>query len=195
MSLVALHLMIPIRFNFGSQNAEGDQGRPGAGSGSFLQLLSTTDPNDAWRDFELTIFDLMTENPGQFIDPPYFPIFFPLEFGSANTSDTSRTLRREVGATVFDVVQRAAMADDSSGIVALLDKYGFAVTGLLAGNIALMAIFCMITLVGCTRGTMRTGARTRSIGSTYAPVSYRDKVSTVDDDAEFTVPIRNYSDQ
>lgn len=138
----------------------------------------------------------MAVNAGLFIDPPFLPPLFPVTFGSATIpGNGSQSTGGVAGAAVLDAAQSSSTTSSSSSVVSLLDKYGPVVIGLLAGNMVLMAILCVIALVGCTRGAMRSGARTRSVGPTYAPVSFRDKVSTVDDDPEYTVPVRNYSDQ
>ena len=79
------------RFNFGPKDAEGN--REGATtSGSYMQLLSTTDPNDAWTDYQLSIVtDQLLSSAGHFIDPGYLPTFFPLEFGTGKATEPSDT--------------------------------------------------------------------------------------------------------
>ena len=82
-----MHSLIQLdtRFNYG-KNAEGDLGA----DGSFMQFLSITDPDDAWRDFELSVMtDILAARPGQFIDPTLLPQLFPVEFGSATISNAT----------------------------------------------------------------------------------------------------------
>lgn len=192
-----------------------------------MQFLSITDPNDAWLDFQLSVFeDILNENVGFNIDPSLLPELFPMEFGSATApgsdsgsatasssaaatptstpttvpasaasaapaSAAAQPTTKVEGAAVLDAVSSSADAGNYSSVVSLLDKYGPVVIGLLAGNMVVMLILCIIALVACTRGAIRSGAKTRS-APTYVPVAFRDKVV---DDPEFNAPVHNYSDQ
>ena len=58
------------------------------------------------------------------------------------------------------------------------------VVGLLAGNVLLMLLLCIVALVMCTRS-----ARARRVSASYVPVRYKDKAA---DDSESSVPIYSY---
>ncbi|GJE99241.1 acid protease [Phanerochaete sordida] len=196
-------------FNFGPQNRESDQ--PGA-SGAFVQLLSLTDPEEAWLDFQLTQSFLFTHIAPTLIDPIFLPTLFPQDFSAVqNSTDTgaitpfpSPTSSGLPGAAATDVdevsgsLADAALSPDGagadSGVASLLDKYGPVVIGLLGANLAVITILCIIAIAACTRGVVRGGAKTRTISPSYAPVGFRDK-QAADYDPEESAPIRGYSDQ
>lgn len=211
-----------LRYNF-AKNAEGD-GAVTNSSTSYMQFLSLTNADDAWRDFQLSVFeDILNESVGFNIDPSLLPELFPIEFGSAATDSGSgsdagsasastaaatpttttsptpapasaaaavQPTAKVEGAAVLDAVSSSS-TDSYSSVVSLLDRYGPVVIGLLAGNLVIMLLLCIIALVACTRGAIRGGAKTRS-APTYVPVAFRDKVV---DDPEFNAPVHNYSDQ
>lgn len=191
-------------FNLGAANREGDQ--PGAG-GSFLQLLSTTDPEDAWVDFQLTRSLVLAQAFPAVIDPVFLPVLFPADFGAVesatDTAFVTPFAAAAAPAATGSAAPAGALADDAAAgpadgahgdAASLLDKYGPVVIGLLAANLGVVVLLCIVALVACTRGVVRGGARTRNISSTYAPVSFREK-PPAGYDPEDSVPIRNYSDQ
>lgn len=142
------------------------------------------------------------------LDPVLLPAFFPSLFGAVEASSgtglagtpassaapqSSSTSAGNAAGGIADI-DAAQPSGADSGVAATLDKYGPAIIGLLAANFAVMLLLCIIALVACTRGAIRRGARTRSLPSSYAPVSFRDKASTVDD-AEDSATLRDYGDQ
>ena len=108
----------------------------------------------------------------------------------SNPSSTSST--RVATGALADVASGPSSSSDNGALVSLLDKYGPVVIGLLAGNMLIMTVLCIIALVACTRGVVRSGARTRSIPSNYAPVSFKDK--GINEDPEFSAPVHSYGD-
>ncbi|GJE94330.1 acid protease [Phanerochaete sordida] len=211
-------------FNYGQNNREGDT--PGM-SGSFMQLLSTTDQDDAWVDFQETRSTILSLLYPAVIDPVFLPVFFPADFGSVQNSTgtgfitpfasdtpsppsgttTSAAAPAATSAPAPAATSRAAAAgaladldttsatpspspSANSSVTSLLDKYGPVVIGLLGANVFVMLLLCVIALVACTRGVMRSGARSRS-APTYVPVSFRDKPAAGYDPEE---NVRNYSD-
>ena len=171
-----------------------------------MQFLSITNPDDAWLDFEFSTIELLTGGGLYYIDPPFLPQLFPFEFGSFTTSsrNSSSDASTKTPAASNDVAGAAdleAVQPTSTGgishdrdVVALLDKYGPAIIGLLAASLAMMLILCIIGLFICTRGVLRTGAKTRTISPAYVPVSYKEKGPDADD-PEFNAPVHSYNDQ
>lgn len=206
-------------YNFGSMNRESDHS---GASGSFLQLLSITNADDAWVDFQTTRSVLLSTLFPAVIDPIFLPTLFPWDFGSVeNTTESGLITPFPSGApstsatatpsstsaaasTKSPAAAAAALADietssptdsgSDSSVVSLLDKYGPVVIGLLGANVAVMLLLCIIALAACARGAVRSGARTRS-APTYVPVSFREKPSGAYDDPEENAPVRGYSDQ
>ncbi|GJE94322.1 acid protease [Phanerochaete sordida] len=232
-------------FNFGPDS----QGDTSGASGPFLQLLSLTDPDDAWLDFQLTQSTIMM-TAGAVIDPVFLPKLFPQDFGtventsttgeitpfpssppstSTSPSPTSSTLASSSVATsppaslatpssspasptsaslspagpsasdavagaIADADPSRAASNADTGTVSLLNKYGPIVIGLLAANVVVMTLLCIIGLIACTRGALRGSSKMRSIAPSYAPVAFRDK-QAADYDPEESAPIRSYADQ
>ncbi|GJE94323.1 acid protease [Phanerochaete sordida] len=195
-------------FNFGPENREGDH--PGA-SGSFVQLLSLTDPDEAWLDFQLTRSFLLTQPASApVIDPVFLPTLFPADFGAVqnytntgaitpfpsavSSAPSSSPTAAGIAGTLEDAAAPSAGAESDGGVVSLLDKYGPVVIGLLGANLAVMVLLCVVALAACTRGAMRSGARMRNISPSYAPVSFREKPAAGFDPEEHA-PIRSYGEQ
>ena len=215
-------------FNFGQSDGHTENG-----TGSYIQLLSTTNESDAWTDFLVSRSTALAMTP--FVIDPNILAQIPgaldeinaeLGFGapqappdtnstsstssiasviSSTASPSSTSVARVVSSSASastTSLSRGALADvaggvstdpssDSDAVASLLDKYGPVVIGLLAGNILVMSLLLIIALVACTRGTIRGGAKSRSLPTNYAPVSFKDKVS---EDPEFSAPVHNYSD-
>lgn len=186
-----------VSFNYGA-----DPGRTQNGTGSYIQLLSTTQEDAAWVDFERSRIETLMAL--EFIVDPLVLQQFPgaldglakqlqaegLAPPPANSS-SGGTSTDNAGAQgrVLGAVESSSAG--SSSVASLLHKYGPVVIGLLATNVFVMLLLCTIALVACTRGVVRKGARTRSLPATYAPVSFKEKVS---DDPEFNAPVHSYSD-
>lgn len=180
-----------------------------AGGPSAIQMLSTTSTEDAWLDFLLSRTLALQQFPAV-VDPLWLQIIDPDSFGAPAginaTSGGDDTGSSGSGASVAGAVAdnaapsstassapssspstASASGSASAGAVAsLLDKYGPVVIGLLAGNIAVVLLLCAIALVAYLR---RGGPKSRTLPTSYAPVSFKDKV---DDDAELNAPVHNY---
>jgi len=131
----------------------------------FVQLLSTTDPDAAWAEFltarAKTLKSLPpTMDPSQLIDI----------VGGGSDGAAQGALS-------------GAVADDStddSSLTSLVKHYGPLVIGLLAGNLLIGLLLLIVGVTVCVRGVVRGGAKSRSVGATYAPVRFKDTVDGED---------------
>ncbi|GJE94321.1 acid protease [Phanerochaete sordida] len=168
-------------FNFGSANR--DQ-TPSGANGSFVQLLSTTDADDAWIDFHLTRGATLSEKYPISIDPAFLPALFPRVYSSQNATGTGALTPIAVR------VSRALEATCTDRATTLLSTYGPVAIGLLAANLAIMLLLCIIALVACTR--RRTQERT--VSATYNPVAFSNKQGS-EHDLHDDMPAVIYNDQ
>ncbi|GJE94319.1 acid protease [Phanerochaete sordida] len=187
-------------FTLGAANREGDE--KGSG-GSFLQLLATTDADAAWPDFQLTRAAALALAFPAVIDPMFLPALFPAFAAVENATSTGVITPFAAPAPAGGASPAGALADDAGAAAggggggsasAWIDKYGPVVVGLLVANLAVVVLLCIAALVACTRGAMRSGARTRTISPSYAPVGFREKAAAGYDPEE-SAPIRGYGDQ
>ena len=193
------------RYNFGA-----DTGHTQNGTGSYIQTVPTTNRDDAWREF-LVSRTLALQQLPFLIDPLLYQIIpddlFDFDNGTSSTSpaptqtstppmsasqsSTVATTSPVAVGAVSDVDLTSASSHNSA-VVSLLDKYGAIVIGLLAGNIAILVILLGIALVACTRGALRSSAGMRNISPNYAPVPFKERAATADE--EFIAPLRNYGE-
>lgn len=112
----------------------------------------------------------------------------PSTAASSVATSAPASTRPEVAGAVAGLSSPSTSSNDTSAVTSPLDKYGPVVIGLLAANLAVMLLLTSISLVACLR---KRGPTSRSVSSSYAPVSFREKV---DDDSESRVPVRNYGE-
>ncbi|EKM58859.1 uncharacterized protein PHACADRAFT_86559, partial [Phanerochaete carnosa HHB-10118-sp] len=195
-----------VSFNFGP-----DIDRTQNGTGSFMQLLSVTQEDTAWVDFERSRMETMMVL-GNYIDPAVIQQFpggldnlsqqlnglAPAPTNGTNStssssgaSGSSADNEADGESRVLGAVESSSPSSDSDSVVSRLDKYGPVIIGLLGANVGVMLLLWVISLVVCTRGVMRRGVQTRNLPANYAPVSFKDKGS---DDPEYSAHVHNYSD-
>lgn len=148
----------------------------GSGNNSFVQLLSVTDLNAAWPDFVASRSQALAAFPS-LVDPSIIASRYKTV---ANTS-TDATGSDSLGASSH------LSSDSSSGssddqLTSLVEKYGPIVIGLLAGNVAIGLMLCIIGLFVCLRVVVKSGASSRNVSPRYAPVRFKEADSRVDDD-------------
>lgn len=153
------------RFDFG----DGDS----SGNSSFMQLLSTTNLDTAWPDFTASRAAALEQLP-ETIDPQQL---IDIYTASTGNSTGSASINRP-GATIknFGASGAVETTDSSSNdkLTSLVEKYGPIILGLLAGNLVIGIVLCIIGLVTCLRSVVKSGATTRSIGPSYAPVRFKE---------------------
>lgn len=146
-------------FNFGPTPFPADHNQ--TGSGSFIQLLSTTDPDAAWAEFVTTRYDVLAQSP--FVLDPLVAAQFPgvLDMitmaiaGAGNQTAQSQSnttsTASENGASAGALAARGYWDGDIGGVSTLRKTAGRdpVVVGLLGGNILLVA--CLIGVVAWTR--------------------------------------------
>lgn len=179
MSYVNLHSYPPSaefifspRYNFGQLPT-----RISNATGAYVQMLPTTDRDAAWTDFLASRQEVLAHHP-HVIDPIVMQQLFPADFPTdlpTNTSDVPSASpsagggSSAVAGALSDAHASAAGAassgpsSDGGAVASLLGKYGPVVIGLLAGNILVMLILCIIALAACMRGVVRSGATTRAV--------------------------------
>lgn len=162
------------RFNFGSSTDS-----TLLNNGSFVQLLSITNKNDAWADF------LQTRALNSLSFPPEIDVSAAVSFIQSTTASsssvpppsTSADAGEESG-SLHDVPSGKLVNDlaagnpvDTTHILSLVKEYGMAALGLLAGNIVVGVALCYITLVACSRSRKM---QSKSLSPSYAPVQFKD---------------------
>ena len=148
-----------------------------------MQLLSVTDQSSAWTDFRLSRAAALKALP-----PVVDPVALRQIPGALDAiSQTLSVMIRpptDDSAAAPSAWPAATPAPTDGFTLELLEVSAQVVVGLLAGNVLLMLLLCIVALVMCTRST-----RTRRVSASYVPVRYRDKMA---DDSESSVPIHSY---
>lgn len=188
---------VSSRYNFGDNT-----NRTLDGTGSYIQMLSTTDPGDAWLDFQLTKMALVPIL-SPVVDPEVLALFprtlesltkkyglaLPSDSDDDSSSNDNKTSPAAAGALAgANAATSSGSGGDKSTVTALLDKYGPVVIGLLAGNLVVALLLVVIGLVAWMR---RDRAKSRRIPTDYAPVSFKEKVA---DDSTSSEPLRGYGE-
>lgn len=68
-----------------------------------------------------------------------------------------------------------------SKLTSLVEKYGPVVLGLLAGNVLIGLLLCILGLMTCLRVVVKSGVKIRSISPSYAPVRAKEEGSGADE--------------
>lgn len=145
-----------IRFDYGDD-----------GSAPFVQLLPTTVLDDAYADFNISRSTALAALP---------PTISPADLVDiANSQSTDDSAASSSSPTkVSGGAAEATTGSTDSALYSLVDKYGPVVIGLLAGNLLVGVLLLIVGLAACLRGHVRSGAKARDIGSSYAPVRFKE---------------------
>lgn len=148
-----------IRFNYGDTPSY---------NGSFIQFLPVTNPEDAWTDFkQYRAQSLVTMPP----EANYTREVAYCQHASCGSGDESKSSLD--GKEVADAVDDSAKSDDTR-VVSLMKQYGIAVLGLLAGNVVIGLVLCIIGLVACLKAK---NTPSRIINPSYTPVCFKEPES------------------
>ena len=141
------------------------------GSQPFVQLLSTTDLNEALPDFNKSRGATLAALP-----PTIAPIDLVNIANNQSTDGSAAAPTRLSGAAEASPTSSSSTSggDASAQLYSLVDKYGPVVLGLLAGNLLVGILLLIVALAACVRGRVRSGATTRNIGPSYAPVRFKE---------------------
>lgn len=166
------------RFDFG----DGDS----SGNSSFMQMLPTTSPSEAYADFVASRAKTLASLP-QEIDPNTLVGILEGGDGSSSTNSTGSnskvnpntkkpsTTNSDFGAMgAVEESTPTASSDSTDKLTSLVEKYGPVIIGLLAGNLLIGAILCVIGVMTCLRAVVKSGAKSRSINPSYAPVRFKE---------------------
>ncbi|THG99797.1 hypothetical protein EW026_g2607 [Hermanssonia centrifuga] len=147
------------------------------GVNSFVQLISTTNQGEALTDFAATRAQVLKSLPPT-IDPATFLDIYTGGDGSPAVGDVASGALDASDSTPSAV---PAGSDSSSDrLNSLVEKYGPIIIGLLAGNALIGVLLCIIALTVCLRGVVKSGARSRNINPTYAPVRFKEAEAAED---------------
>lgn len=152
-------------------------------------MLSKTRTASGWIEF-LRDRALAVSRSPHVVDPLVLRYIDSKKFGSVSGDEVkSGSSRSAVAGSLADDASSTppSTAPDSLNI---LTKYGPVVIGLLAGNLLVMTVLCVIAGVALTRGALRNRTQMRRISATYAPVGVKIKVS--EEDAEFNEHVHSY---
>ena len=127
-----------------------------------MQLLSTTDPNEAWADFYQSRTDALRS----------LPPALDLQAAIASTPLTSGP--NPSGSAAIEG-HLSSSSDSTSHLTSLVEKYGPVIIGLLAGNVVIGALLCVVGLAICMRAVVKGGAKARSVSPSYAPVQVKEE--------------------
>lgn len=130
----------------------------------FAQLLSTTQQDASWTEFQSARTKTLAALP-PIIDPAQL---IKLATGASTDNSTANAQIRTSGAISGDD------GSSDSDLTSLVKRYGPLVVGLLAGNLLVGILLFFIGLVVCVKGVVRGGAKTRTMGSAYTSVSFKD---------------------
>lgn len=144
-----------------------------SGNNAYIQLLSTTNRDEAWADFTKTRRDVLGGLP-----PALSPTVVAGAYITRNATNPTSSGSAVSGA-IGDVsnVEIGSGVDSSFAAVlvaAVLNKWGPVIIGLLAANVLMVTILCIVAIVACTRGVIKGGVKSRSIGASYAPVRVKE---------------------
>lgn len=143
-----------------------------SGNNAYIQLLSTTNRDEAWADFTKTRRDVLGGLPPALSPTVVAGAYITRNATNPNSSGPS------VSGAIGDVSNVEIGSGDSSFaavlVAAVLNKWGPVIIGLLAANVLMVTILCIVAIVACTRGVIKGGAKSRSIGASYAPVRVKE---------------------
>ena len=140
----------------------------------FVQLLSTTKQDAAWAEFQSARAIALKSLPPT-IDPK--DLFNPNSSSDATNKTGDGTVNDAGSGNTH--VRVSGVASDTDGedsdLTSLVKKYGPIVIGLLAGNLIVGLLLFLVGLAVCVKGIIKGGAKTRTMGSAYVPVSFKDE--------------------
>ena len=144
-------------------------------------MLSTTDLNEALPEFKEARNQALANLPPQL--PP--SELARLINGTRDSSDGSVSDSSDLSDNSVSGGPNDASIPSASGgvsdpttsdsqLYALVQKYGPVIIGLLAGNVIIGVVLCVIGLFVCIKSTVKSGVRTRSLAPTYVPVRFKE---------------------
>lgn len=159
-------------FNYGELNT--------AGNGSFVQLMSTTDLDVALPDFRASRGHALASLPYE-LSPSEFLKYYTSDSSTyANSDSDSDSDSNVVGAIDATSSPSPSSSSSDDSLYSLVKQYGPVVIGLLAGNILIGVILCIIGVLTCMKTIVRSGARSKTLPSTYTPVRFKENEATED---------------
>ncbi|KAF7793489.1 hypothetical protein EIP86_004601 [Pleurotus ostreatoroseus] len=142
-------------------------------SGSYIQLMSTTDLNVALPDFLASRANTLSSLPAE-LAPSDFLKWYRGSSSSSMSNSISDSSDDVAGATDGSSTPSSSPTSTDDKLYSLAKQYGPVVIGLLAGNMLIGVLLCIIGLFTCMRRAVNHGAGSRSLPSTYAPVRFKE---------------------
>ena len=139
--------------------------------------MSSTDLNAALPDFLASRANTLSSLPNE-LSPSDFLKYYRGS-SSSNTTSSGSSSSSDSSADVVGAIDASSTPSSSSSstddkLYSLVKQYGPIVIGLLAGNILIGVLLCIIGLFTCMKTVMKSGARSRSLPSTYTPVRFKE---------------------
>ncbi|KAJ3552575.1 hypothetical protein NM688_g4082 [Phlebia brevispora] len=176
-------------FNYGEISVSGNQ--------SYVQLLPTTDLDEALPDFLASRANVLSSMPPE-LSPSTFLYYAIQTMSSSNDEDivsgaidaasASSSTPTPSSSSIPTPSSSPSSSDDK--LYSLVTKYGPVVVGLLAGNVIIGIVLCLIGLFTCVKTVVKSGARTRNVASTYAPVRFKEAEAAEENTQSWTTVAR-----
>lgn len=180
----------PRRFNFGNLTNSSTPNR-----GSYVQLLSTTNTSQAWADFLKTrsqtlqallpgggalsnatqvtssVASLSSSSQSSTTSVSTIPSTTQLPVGNAASTSSSVAVYDSPSKALGALAEDTSNTDDPQLTSRVVKKYGVTALGLLAANLVVGLILCIIGVMTCLRGKRESR---RTVNPTYAPVRFKE---------------------
>ncbi|KAI0804711.1 aspartic peptidase domain-containing protein [Irpex lacteus] len=165
--------------------------------GSYVQLLSTTNTSQAWADFLKTrsrtlqallpgggalssatqvtssAASLSSSSQSSITSMSTIPSTTQLPVGNAESTSSSVAVDESPSKALGALAEDTSNSDDPQ-LTSLVKKYGVTALGLLAANLIVGLILCIIGVMTCLRGKRESR---RTVNPTYAPVRFKESES------------------
>lgn len=95
-------------------------------------------------------------------------------FSSGNDTHSADSGLGSLASGALESLSKSDDTGSTDNTNSWLEKHGIIIIGLLAGNVGVGLLLCIIASVACIRGVFRGSARTKNIGSSYVPVKLKE---------------------
>lgn len=144
----------------------------------FIQLLPTTDSKEAWAEF-IAIRAKALEGAVEFA-PSEFRILAMEDNADDDDPDAPTDEASEISGVLASPVSGTQGSPVDGATAAAIQKYGPIVVGLLAGNLLILVVICVLGLYSCVSKGGRNG---KSSSASYQPVKLQKG------DSQFVEPV------
>lgn len=169
-------------------------------------MLPTTDPNEAWPDFVASRQAALAALPPTVDPATILQILNGAPYNATDNGNSTTTTSTNTNAnsntnaysnpkkpttsnedfSAVGAVEESTpspSSDSNDKLTSLVEKYGPVIIGLLAGNLIIGLVLCIIGVATCLRSVVKSGAKSRSINPTYTPVRFKEAEADAERDA------------